>query len=523
MKKKGWIVIVVILVAGLGFGGYTLYRRFTSAQNPAMAAGNDAQEVAIVERGTLHGTVDGSGSLAPQSELAVSFASGGEVVEVLVDVGDEIEAGDIIARLDDVDTRKSLADAELQVQQAEVSLASSQLKLDELLEWEPDASAVKLAQANLNAAQADYDKVRASNARAGDELTSVKVKLDQALRALYDAQEDYDSAFDPGREWELGDRFRSTRLENEREAATNALLRAQEDVAIAQANYNLQVAGISDSDVKNAWSKVVSAEVSLEREQTGPDEDEIESAHIQVQQSEISLAQTRLKLESAQRTLADTELTAPVDGTITELNLKVGQMAGSGQSAFILADLTTLVVDIGLDEGDIAQISLGQETLVTLDAFDDVELRGKITAIAPTADVQAGVVLYPVTVALDPTDLPVRAGMTADVEIVTSCAENVVIIPLKAVRSVGGRSFVLRKLREGEKAPAPPNTEQGQMTTEGFMLAPVQLGVLTDTYAEVLDGLEEGDVISLTSSTSSNAQGGFNGAMPGSGFMMGRP
>lgn len=523
MKKKWWIVIIVI-VAGLGIGGYILTQR-TGAQNAAMASANGEENLAVAERGTLRITVDGSGSLEPQSEVAISFESGGEVVEVMVEVGDEIKAGDVIARLEDTDARRSLADAELQVRQNEASLASSQLKLDALVEWEADEDAVRLAQANLDAAKADYKRIVASNARVADQLTSVEVKLNQALRNLDDVQEDYDSAFDPGREWELGDRFRSTKLENEREAAENALLRTQEDVSIAQANYNLQVVGISDSDVKNAWSKVVNAEVSLEREQTAPDDDDIESARLQVQQSEISLAQARLKLESVQQALDDTALIAPVDGTITQLNLTVGQMASAGQSTVILADLATLIVDIGLDEGDIAQVSMEQAAVVTLDAFDDVELRGTITAIAPAADVQAGVVLYPVTIALDPTNLPVRAGMTADVEIVTSSAEETLLIPLKAVRSVGGGTFVLRKLAEGETL-RQPAVDQGQMTetmqqmiAQGFAPVSVELGLVTETHAEVLFGLEAGDVVSIASAASSNNDA--TDGMPRPGMMMG--
>ncbi len=216
-------------------------------------------------------------------------------------------------------------------------------------------------------------------------------------------------------------------------------------------------------------------------------------------------------------------------GTVTQLNLTVGQIAGAGQTAVTLSDLTTLSVDIGLDESDIAQVSLSQAALVTLDAFDNMELQGTIIAIAPTADVQAGVVLYPVTIALDPSALPVRAGMTADVEIVTSSAEDVVLVPLKAVRSVGGRSFILRKLKAGESAPpaatnevtaqmnAQMTTLVTQMTTAGFVLVPVQLGLVTDTYAEVLSGLEEGDVISIASSAPVSEE------PSGPGFMMGGP
>ncbi|MGC9346649.1 MAG: HlyD family efflux transporter periplasmic adaptor subunit, partial [Anaerolineae bacterium] len=398
------------------------------------------------------------------------------------------------------------------------------LSLDELLAWEPDESAVEKAEASLAAAQVDYQKAAAKNSLAGDQLTSAEVKLAQAQRTLDDAVEAYDNAYDPGRDWELGDRRLSSRLEAERESAADALASAQESLAVAQAAYNLEVAGVSDSGVASARSQVLNARVALENEIEGPDEDEIESARLQVEQQRVSVEQARLDLESAEQDLADAQLLAPVGGTVTEIDLVLGQMVNSGQTGVVLADLSTLEVEIGLDESDIAQVTEGQPAIVTLDAFDDVELQGVITHIAPTAEVQSGVVLYDVTVVLDATEIPLRVGMTADVEVVTESAVDVLTIPLKAVRSINGRTFVLRRLREGEEALALPQggglqsrggaqPPQGmseedlqamrsrirdQLSVEGFTVAPVELGVMTDAYAEVLRGLEEGDVVLLS-------------------------
>lgn len=556
MKLRWWmlVLIVVVVLAG-GYGGYRLLGR-----RPEAASAEIEVETAVVERGTLRMTVDAGGSLAPLREVALVFESGGEVVEVVVESGDLVAAGDVLARLDDEDARRSVTDAELQVEKARLSLASAQLELDDLLTWEPDEDAVELAEANLAAAYADYRTTVASNALVADQLMASQVNLNQAQRALDDAVDDYDSAYDPGRDWELGDRRLGPRLEDERESVSDQLARAQEDVQVAQAAYNLDVAGVSDSSVKNAWSKVVNAEITLEDEQTAPDDDTITAAQLQVSQAEVSLAQAELQLASAEAVLADTVLTAPVPGTVTAVDLEVGQRVSAGQAAATLADLSTLVVEIGLDEVDIALVSVGQETIVLLDAFDDVELRGKITHIAPTAEVQSGVVLYTVEVALDPTDLPARAGMTADVEVVTRSAEDALLVPLKAVRSIDERTFVLRQLREGEEPPAPgagpgqrgggqgqPPASMGvssgqaaggdamgaafsalqELLDAGFVPAPVELGMITDVYAEITSGLEEGDVVSLATSSTTTTESGEPGGppMPGMGFLggSGRP
>ncbi len=506
MKKLKWLWIAAAAIAVVGIVGYWLYRQQTPAQSRVLAAGA-GQDLAVVERGTLRVSVEGSGNLAPQDQVAVSFKSGGKVSAIFVEEGDPVQAGDALVQLKDTAAHRSVGEAELQVQQSQAGLESVRLKLDDLLTWAPDASAVALAQANLDAAQSEYTRTLSGDAREGAQLVAVKVQVDQAQRVLADAQANYDDAYDPSRDWELGDRFRSGRLTNERKSADRNLLRAQEDLKMAQADYTVQVAGLGNDDVKSSWSKVVSARVALENEQTAPDASDIEAARIQVEEAEITLEQSRLRLESAQRMLAELTLTAPVAGVVTSVNAEVGQMMGTSQAAVVLADLSTLSVEIGLDESDIVQVAVGQPALVTLDAFAGNELSGAITHIAPTAQAQSGVVLYAVTVALDPTPLPVRAGMTADVAIATESAEDALIIPLKAVRSVDGKNFVMRQLRAGEPAPAAAGD-----ATPGFTLAPVELGLMTGTQAVVLSGLEEGDVVSVASApatTPDNFSGGF--------------
>lgn len=525
MKRRGWILLGVIAAVAAGFGGLQLVRGADGVGSGSGVDGGGATEVATAERGTVRVTVDGSGSLAPLREVPVSTKSGGRVTEVLVEEGDVVRAGDVLARLDATDAQSALEQAQLQVRQAEITLTSARMSLDDLTGWAPDADAVALAEASLAAAQADYNRARALAGHTGDQLTAARVKLTQAERELADAEEAYRSAFDPGREWELSDRRRQPILENEREVATNRLTNARESLEIAQANYNLEAAGVSDATLRGAWSQVVNAQNALRREQTAPTADEIARAQLQVDQADLSLADARLRLASAQRTLDETELVAPVDGTVTQFTLDGGQWVPGGQTVAVLADLGTLVVEIGLDESDIAQVAVGQAAIVTLDAFPGEELAGRVEHVAPTAEIQSGVALYRVTVVLDPVTLPVRAGMTANVEIVTGSAQDALIVPLKAVRSVDGRTFVLRRLRTGE-APAngaggPEGTETAPAAPIGFVQEPVALGLTSDTYAEILSGLEEGDVVSVASTSASESQLGFGGPFGGAGRILG--
>jgi HlyD family secretion protein len=474
VKKRKWIVavVVVVVVVCLAYAGISVWQSVTAGQAAAQAIG---EETAVVTRGTLRVTVGGSGSLSPEDELALSFPSGGEVAEVLVDVGDVVQTGDVLARLDDTDARQAVAQAELAVQQAQVNLDSARIEAE-----------AGLAQANLEAAQTGYEEASTMAAHSGDQLTSARVNLAQAQDQLERAQEDYDQAWDPARDWELNVSFRKDRLESERESTLRALQSAQYSLEVAQAAYNLAVAGVSDSSVQSARAQMLNAQVTVDKQP------------LQIQQLEIALSQAQLQLESAQRTLAEMTLVAPVGGTVTALNVQAGEMAGGG-TAVVLSNLTTLVVDISLDETDVANASIGQAAIVTLDAFSGTEITGTVASIAPVAQVQSGVVLYPVTVRLSPTELPVRGGMTADVEIVTASRESVLIVPLRAIQSADGQSFVLRQVAGG----------QGSTPPGGFERVPVTLGLTNDVEIEITSGLSAGDVVSVVAAPAQSTGGGF--------------
>ena len=153
----------------------------------------------------------------------------------------------------------------------------------------------------------------------------------------------------------------------ERDAAENALDSRPGKSGIAQANYNSTVATSSNSSVVSADASVLNAELALAAVQEGPAEDEIKAAETAVHQAELayqqallnqeadqlSLEQAQLNLESAQQTLADTELIAPMDGTVMAI-AAVGEQVGS--SFITLADLDQPMMEVYLDETDMDKL-----------------------------------------------------------------------------------------------------------------------------------------------------------------------
>jgi RND family efflux transporter MFP subunit len=206
----------------------------------------------------------------------------------------------------------------------------------------------------------------------------------------------------------------------------------------------------------------------------------------QVKRAKAKLEQAQVSQQQAEWRLSQAALVAPINGTIAALNVDAGEMANSGQTVIVLSDLSNLKVEVNVDETDVSRLSNGMEVQISVDAFPGHELTGVVTYIEPAAVVQSGVVLYTVTVELNPvstTDaeqaLPLRSGMTVNVTFPIEQRKDTLIVPFRAVETEGGQAYVTR------------------VTASGSERVAVQLGLITDTQVEILSGIDEGDVVTV--------------------------
>jgi multidrug efflux pump subunit AcrA (membrane-fusion protein) len=357
---------------------------------------------------------------AAQPMLPLSFATSGRVLTLLMQPGDAVEVGDTIATLDDSAVQEAIANAQLQVVQAENSLAQTQLDLDNLLAWEPDELAIAQAEANLTAAQTQLANAQTQDAVAGNSVTQARVSVEQAERGLTDAQEAYDTAFDPGREWELNSPFYADRLKAEREGATRNLQFAEEQLEVARANLALAGAGVNNDTAVSAQSSVASAQLSLEQAQQGPKPEEITAAQLRVQQAEISLQQSQLTLTQTENDLSQLTLISPASGTVLSVDVSVGTTIGAGSPIVTLLNTAELEFHTtNLSERDLAQVVPGQTAIITLKTYPNDLIEGTVLRIGLQAEGTVGdSAVFPVMIGLEATDLEVRPGMTGRVEIV---------------------------------------------------------------------------------------------------------
>ncbi len=449
----GGIVMVLLVI------GVFLIPRFTVS-----ASTTTTVQTATVTRGSLVATVSAAGNVSVPEDAVLAFQTSGRVTQVNVQVGDPVKKGQVLMQLDTTDLEASL-------KSAQISLASAQASYDQTM---TDLQfALRNAQANLATAKANLEAAKAKNDQNPNSLIVAKAALDKATIALQKAQADYNAvAWRP----DVG-------MTTQAQTLASATL----DYQSALANYNITVANLNDTALKQAQASYENAQVALEQAQKN-----LETKKISAQ---AQLDSAKIAVEQAQRNLDKAKLVAPFDGVVAAVNFSVGDTASG--NAVTIVDLSQLQIKVTVAEVDIAKIKPGQTAQITFDALAGKTYQGKVLSIAPVATVTQGVVNYPVTIAVLDNDGTIKPGMTANLTIVVEERDNVLLVPLRAVRTQGNQKIVTV-------------VYQGQNIS-----VPVTVGLTNDTYAEITStGLQEGDRVVLTTTTTRTTTGGG----PGIGF-----
>jgi HlyD family secretion protein len=215
-------------------------------------------------------------------------------------------------------------------------------------------------------------------------------------------------------------------------------------------------------------------------------------AEIDLRSSIESLSQARAQLEQAEDRLAKTRAYAPLDGTVTSLDIKVGETAISsstnipGSSLMTIADPASIHTEVNVDEADIANIAVGQEALVYAIAYPDQPVRGVIDSIAVSAKVAEGQqgLSFAVKIKLHDTEgITLRPGMSCRAEIFTAIKDDSLAVPIQAI-------LVEEDIAENETTHR-VFLAQGESAVE----REVEVGLSDDTYWEIVGGLSGGETI----------------------------
>ena len=518
MKRIAWVVLLVMLLP-------TLAGCLAGSPQAATKAAT-SQTTATVQRGNLTATVNAAGNITSRQQVALNFGQNGTVAKTYIKNGDRVKAGQVLAELDSSDLQLQLDNAKVNLKIAENKLAqtkspttaqdianarsrleSAQASYNKLAAG-PTQTDSAAAQASVASAQASYDAALKSAAVSGTTIDAATAQYQKALAALQAAQAAYDRvATAPN----IGSRSESVTLQgatidyNQAKAnyeASQATAGLDARTKVAQALSQLQQAQASlaklqanENDLISSKAQVNQAKNDLDKLLAGPDAITLDTARQQVAQSEIAVRQAENKLKQAQ-------IVAPFAGTITAVNIVVGQAGptSGGAGAIQLADLDNLEIIVNMAEVDVSKIKMQQVAQITLDALSGVTLTGEVTLVAPAGVQTQGVVNYPVTVAVKNPSPEVKTGMTANVNIITDERNDVLTVPNRAVRTVGRQKMATVQF-EGQQ-----------------LQAPIVTGMSGDSQTEIVSGLKEGDVV-LVGATITAQGGGFGGG-PGGGVII---
>jgi HlyD family secretion protein len=470
---KLWIILsLAVLVIALGGTAYYYVTTLTSTQEETV-------ETSTIGTGDIILSATGLGTLVSKDEVSLGFKNGGTVSEVLVGLGDQVEAGQVLARLENsimelkykqaaaelasLSSPAELAKAKQAVQDAELSFASARNDLQYLI-----GSDMLIAEENVASAQQELQTARA--ALEQDASDTNKQKVSEAETNLKKAQDNLSYAYYNYSSTYTQETF-TYPIRNDKGVTIRRDLIAPTDAELlaARAAYELAAANVADShnylDVLNGVKETDAVPAS----------------------SVSTITEAKAAYDTAKTNLDATELIAPISGTITSIDLTAGDETGTSSVVTISNLNQPYLIDASLDETDWDKARVGFTANVTFDLLPDDIYSGKIVQVDPKLDDSSGTSMVHILVQLDESvkkDLPV--GSTASVDVTGGEALGAVLVPTSALKEVETGKYVVYLMKNG----SPVEQE-------------VEIGLQDILYAEVKSGLQRGDVV-LTASTTVN-------------------
>jgi len=320
--------------------------------------------------------------VVPRDDVQLAFVVNGQVEEVLVEEGDTVKKGDVLARLGDreqIEAAIASAEAEL------IAAQQARKQLDDNLALAQAQAAAAMSAANKAVKDAQYalDNFTVPQNMLGltplEAIAKMKAILDEARER-----------FEPYRYYPSEN---STRKD------------LKEKLDTAQSDYNTAVRWLQlETNLSEAQTRLDEALKDYENLLKGPDADQVAAADARVKAAEENL-------KAAQANLSNLDLVATIDGTVVDLNLVEGQQAAPGQPVIRIADLSKLYVETD-DLTEVVSVSIGQKVTVVADALPDVEMTGVVEKISQVYEEKRGDITYTVRILLDNPDPRLLWGMT---------------------------------------------------------------------------------------------------------------
>ncbi|HUN24478.1 MAG TPA: HlyD family efflux transporter periplasmic adaptor subunit [Anaerolineales bacterium] len=537
------------ITALVALTAFLLWRIFSPQQAANLLGGNaEQQTVRTAQINTIDAVeaVEATGKLQAIQDTEVFWRTTGTVSEVAVQVGQQVHAGDILmtvnirtvpnniilAQADLVTAQNKLNDlrdpSNLQIAEAWKAVVDAREELrvaerDQKTTLNPPLSYYDeeivnaesaLTEAQQNSELTDIGDAE-TNLRRAQEAEQYNRELLGAVQTAYNsyclgitgadvtptpnycsptesrvyknytlaqAQQQYQDSVNDVREAEL-------RLQQAQANNNQAISTAQANLGDAQQARQDAVRGPLPREVDAAQSRVDVAKARLA-------EAEEKYAELTGEPPADDVLALQAQIDAALNTLDSLNITAPFEGEVLDVNYQVGDTVQQNIAAVRLARTGQLVIDVNVDEAEVARVKIGQPATVTFDALPGKEVTGKVEQIDRFGQEQQGIVRYSVRIALDQVDEILLIGMTANVEIRTNTLQGALFAPLDAIQLDDQGEYVM--IQDA----ANPQGRRVNVTT----------GLIQDDGVVVVsDELKKGDTVILFDAVPTNSGSPFGG------------
>jgi RND family efflux transporter MFP subunit len=439
---------IKMLITGITFA--MVVSGCSSASEDTTAKSGQPVQIQKVTMKPLANEFNLAGTLQASNEAAVSFEANGRILNTTVEVGDSVQKGSVLARLDtstyqlQLDQAKAtLEKAKAGVNQAEASVQSAQ-------------AGIRNAQSQVDAAQSKLQEL--NNGAKKQDITTAQNAVD-ASTSNYNKKK-----ANAARSQSLFQAGAISLTENEN--AQLELTNAHKNLVDAQEQLSLLLAGASQEERTQASAGVDQAKAALA------------SANATRQQGLASKAQAQATYEDAVAayeqsalTLKKATLTSPITGVVIEKQVSDGQLGSSGSEAFIVGNISTLKVLLPVPDSEILSWKKDQKVNVSL--YNEMRT-GTVTQIYPSTNAKTGSIN--VEVSIPNPELDWKPGQVISASKSMNQSEAL-LVPVEAVISTGDAPYVFKAVNGKAVKTA------------------IKLGKVTNNQLEVVSGLQAGDQI----------------------------
>ena len=593
--KSGRTVIVLIVVLAALLGGFFLYKKKTSSQK---RQGDQSVSTATVKRTDISSELTASSSLSPKDTYEVTSLVEGEVIEANFEEGDVVEKGQVLYRIDASSMDSDLSSAETSLQRAKESAqtaqsdyaeetariagntyrstASGYIKTLYIKEGDKVNSGMKIADLYDDSAMkitVPFLSGEAAEINVGDEAAVILEDTGEQISGTVTVVSSMEETLSGGR---LVKNV-TVEVSNPGGLTTDTAASVKVDgfvcsaegtfAAKTETTLSVEISGNKSLEIENLLiheGSYVEKNSELFQVTAKTAEEYLKEFKDAVESVDDNLENAENKLSNTQDNVDDYTITAPISGTVITKNAKVGDKISKNSSGTttmaVIYDLSTMTLEMSVDELDVSSIKVGQSVEITADAVEGETFTGTVTNVSLQSSYSNGVTNYPVTVTLDDTG-SLLPGMNVDAKIILDSSEDALVIPASALMR-GNRVYVKKSPDSTENADTQRNdssdnagdadserknpgdgtqnadsadrqpdagaeasgSSKGSGTDnssskstgsgksgssnvpDGFEAVQVTTGIINDDYVEILSGLSEGDEVYISSDSGSSTQ-----------------